>query len=66
MYPSHDLNPIAFEHWQRERLAANTAFVDNAAARSAQPPRHWFFASFFKMLGSKPVLDEVQPSTKLD
>mgnify|MGYP000951353994 CR=1 FL=1 len=66
MYPSHDLNPIAFEHWQRERLAANTAFVDSAAARSAQPPCHRIVAAFFKLLGSKPVLDEVQPSTKPD
>lgn len=36
MFPTHDMNPIAIDHMRRERLAADTAFVDKqaAAARS--------------------------------
>lgn len=32
MFPTHDMNPIAIDHMQRERLAADTAFVDKQAA----------------------------------
>lgn len=31
MFPTHDMNPIAIDHMQRERLAADTAFVDKHA-----------------------------------
>ena len=51
MYPSHDLNPIAFEHWQRERLAADIARVDAMAARNAQSRGHGitaFLGRFFR------------------
>lgn len=36
MFPTRDMNPIAIDHMQRERLAADTAFVDKraGAARS--------------------------------
>lgn len=40
MYPSRDDNPIAIEHWQRERLTKDIAFVDAAAARDGSARRH--------------------------
>lgn len=66
MFPAYDLNPIAIEHMQREKLRADTAYVDRQADQARPGGATWrsglwsWFRRTRVRLASKEVLGKTE------
>ena len=54
MFPTHDLNPIAREHMQREALAARIQQVDRMAEGVRDGRPGWFRRVLVALVGRLP------------